>query len=264
MCLYPDCLEKKFVVFDSSIDLKAHEVEVHGESSTGLQRSIQAQSRQLQLNFQYESFRDQRNRKGKKREEENSNGVSTSSAPPPAASTVNNNKKEEFPSMREVNEALGSPNRVVPGASTKKGKNKALQKPAGFGALSQEEPQTSSSATTASSSGVDAPASVIASHTAFLSKVGDMLGSKAKVSEFRSLTGAYRKGEVTCEDYVNRIVVLTNNNIDISNKIFAGVEHLLDIEEKKWELVRVWRNKHTAVSFIFSVLLSQIITAFVY
>lgn len=278
MCLYPQCLEKKFVVFDSPIDLKAHEVEVHGESSAGLQRSMQTQNRQLELNFQYESYRHQRensnNRRGaggKKKEDgtqqtnHRQNTAASGSSTPSNAAT----RSEDFPSMNQVNEALTATAatnqpRIIPGASTKKnkGKAKALQKPAGFGALSAPIAVNDSGGSSGGGSGggrgggggnssggshLDPQDPTVASHTAFLSKVGNMLQSKAKVNEFRTLTSAFRKSTLSGEDYVNQIVKLTNNNVEQSGKIFKGVEDLLDMEDKKWELIRVWRNKHTAV-----------------
>ncbi|CEP19248.1 hypothetical protein [Parasitella parasitica] len=267
MCFYPQCLEKKFVVFDSPIDLKAHEVQEHGESTNGLQRSMQTQNRQLELNFQYESFRNQRdnnNRKGKKRQDTNNrtqgNASVSPSAIPSSASTV----IEDFPTMAQVNQALITAAtdlpRTVPGASTKKAKGKAklLQKPAGFGAFStplalDDSGDGGGGGSTSGGSDVNDGRLPIqdptaASHTAFLSKVGDMLQSKAKVTEFRSLTSAFRRNTLSGEEYVNHIVQLTNNNIAQSGKILKGVEDLLDIEDKKWELIRVWRNKQTAMA----------------
>lgn len=282
MCLYPQCLEKKFVVFDSPIDLKAHEVEVHGESIAGLQRSMQTDARKLEVNFQYESYRNQQrgggssnanssnnnrnnnrnnnNNNGKKREDNKAetkpSAQSGSSTPVPTAS--------DFPSVSSANETLP---RIVPGASTKKGKGKALVKPAGFGALSStpsnpsstnqtlnasSSSSSSSSTTNASKANTDSglDSSIALSHTAFLSKVGDMLKSKEKVAEFRSLTGAYRKSTISGEEYVNKIVGLTNNSIEHSAKILKGVEDLLDVEDKRWELIRLWRNKQTTVSLL--------------
>ncbi|CAG8468120.1 17381_t:CDS:2 [Acaulospora colombiana] len=42
LCLHEECLEKKFIVFRTSIDLKAHEVEVHGSDE-----------RRIEINFSY-------------------------------------------------------------------------------------------------------------------------------------------------------------------------------------------------------------------
>ncbi|GAN04033.1 C2H2 finger domain protein [Mucor ambiguus] len=276
MCLYPQCLEKKFVVFDSPIDLKAHEVEVHGESIAGLQRSMQTQNRQLELNFQYESYRHQRensnNRRGgggaggKKKEDstqktDHRQNTAASGSSTPSRTAI---RPDDFPSINQVNEALTastatpatSQPRTIPGASTKKskGKGKALQKPAGFGALSAPLAVNNSGESSGAGAGgsgtsnLDHQDPTVVSHTAFLSKVSDMLQSKAKVNEFRSLTSAFRKSILSGEDYVNQIVKLTNNNVEQSGKILRGVEDLLDMEDKKWELIRVWRNKYTAMT----------------
>ncbi|KAI8642574.1 hypothetical protein BD408DRAFT_443291 [Parasitella parasitica] len=255
MCFYPQCLEKKFVVFDSPIDLKAHEVQVHGESTGGLQRSLQTQNRQLEVNFQYESLRHQRdnnNRKGKKREDTNNHAQGGTSASGSAISSNALTATEDFPSMAQVSQVLTATTadqpRVVPGASTKKGrgKGKAIEKPAGFGALSTPLALNNTGDINGVRLSTQDPA--VADHTAFLSKVGDMLQSKAKVAEFRSLTSAFRKNTLGGEDYVNQIVQLTNSNVEQSGRILRGVEDLLDVEDKKWELIRVWRNKQTAMT----------------
>jgi hypothetical protein len=273
LCLYPQCLEKKFIVFDSPIDLKAHEVEVHGESIAGLQRSMQTDARKVELNFQYESYRSQQ----QQQRSSNSNNASGSNNRRNNNNSNNNNgkKKEEtkpnstgnsspsvlsgtdFPSISSAPATPTNQPRIVPGASTKKGKGKGLQKPVGFGALSSAP--SSSSTTTSNSSpttdnkesvGSSQNDSVVASHAEFLFRVANMLKSKEKVAEFRSLTSAYRKSTLSGEDYVNKVVELNNHSIENSAKIFKGVEDLLDVEEKKWELVRVWRNKQTTVSKI--------------
>lgn len=264
MCLYPQCLEKKFVVFDSPIDLKAHQVKEHGESLSGMQRSMQSDARRLELNFQYDSYRNnqpqrgggsssssssnshnnnntKKSNNGKKKEE----SVKTNKSPVASGSSTPVLSSNDFPSMNSVKQAVPSVPRTIPGASTKKGKGKALQRPAGFGALSSTpSTSTSSSVETSPTESAD----VVASHAFFLSKVGEILKTKDKVAQFRSLTGAYRNSTLSGEEYVDQIVKLTNNSVENSNKIFKGVEDLLDIEDKKWELIRTWRNKQTTVS----------------
>ncbi|KAF9934743.1 hypothetical protein FBU30_000601 [Linnemannia zychae] len=53
-CLDPECLEKKFVVFDSDLDLKAHEAELHPNSTHG-QRNRLRDARKIDINFGYHS-----------------------------------------------------------------------------------------------------------------------------------------------------------------------------------------------------------------
>ncbi|KDQ16304.1 hypothetical protein BOTBODRAFT_31004 [Botryobasidium botryosum FD-172 SS1] len=50
-CQHPTCLEQKFVVFASTIDLQAHEVEVHGESMSGRERKDR---RRVETGFTFE------------------------------------------------------------------------------------------------------------------------------------------------------------------------------------------------------------------
>ncbi|KAF9961621.1 hypothetical protein BGZ72_002712 [Mortierella alpina] len=53
-CMDPECLEKKFVVFDSDLDLKAHEAELHPHSAHG-QRNRLRDARKIDINFSYNS-----------------------------------------------------------------------------------------------------------------------------------------------------------------------------------------------------------------
>ncbi|KAG0314899.1 hypothetical protein BGZ99_007779 [Dissophora globulifera] len=52
-CMDPECLEKKFVVFDSELDLKAHEAEMHPNSTHG-QRTRQRDARKIEIAFNYQ------------------------------------------------------------------------------------------------------------------------------------------------------------------------------------------------------------------
>ncbi|KAI1318761.1 hypothetical protein EDD11_005832 [Mortierella claussenii] len=53
-CMDPECLEKKFVVFDSDLDLKAHEAEMHPNSAHG-QRTRLRDARKIDISFNYQS-----------------------------------------------------------------------------------------------------------------------------------------------------------------------------------------------------------------
>ncbi|CAG8754586.1 9180_t:CDS:2, partial [Dentiscutata erythropus] len=50
LCLHQECLDKKFVVFETDIDLKAHELETHGSYISG-QRAKQHEARRIEVNF---------------------------------------------------------------------------------------------------------------------------------------------------------------------------------------------------------------------
>lgn len=148
--------------------------------------------------------------------------------------------------------------------------SKGIRRPAGFGSLSEnwpslgEDPRTQASssraesssssqaAAGASSSSASASSSaapeVVSRHAAFLERIFDMLKSHEKVAQFRHLTTSYRNSETDVDTYVDNIVDLCDANTDHVSKIIKGVEDLMDNQEKKWEIVRAWRNKQTSVS----------------
>ncbi|KAF7725821.1 hypothetical protein EC973_009244 [Apophysomyces ossiformis] len=249
LCFYRECLDKKFVVFDTDIDLKAHEVEEHGASVSRLQRAKQTEARRVDVNFEYTSQHQSRrerprpsDRRKKDRQDE-----SESQASDQCATENITLSEQDFPSMAGVANALPAASSSSSTAGTSK---KALfKKPAGFGALSsnaEQWPTLGESSTKETASTSAAPAEVISSHAAFLDRIGDMFKNVDKVVRFRHLTTAYRNSNIDGETYVNDVFELCNGNVEHASKIFKGVEELMDHEEKKWEIVRLWRNKKTA------------------
>lgn len=57
-CTHPDCLSRKFVVFNTHIDLKAHLVEEHGADMSSKDRK---DARRIQADFTFERARRDRN-----------------------------------------------------------------------------------------------------------------------------------------------------------------------------------------------------------
>ena len=159
--------------------------------------------------------------------------------------------------------------------SNRRQQKSAFRKPAGFGALSdnwptlgqssssndnassftqqqKSSPSSSSSSTTTADANKPAPApEIVSRHTAFMERVFDMLKSHDKLGRFRSLTTAYRNSNIDVDTYVNEVVELCDGNNENSGKIFKGVEDLMDNQEKKWEIVRAWRDKQTSVCLFF-------------
>ncbi|KAG1440373.1 hypothetical protein G6F56_011950 [Rhizopus delemar] len=171
MCLYPQCLETKFVVFGSSIDLVGHEVEAHSGNTSGLQRCMQTEARRVELNFQYESFRPARDNESRKTNNNSNNNNSSSSRSSSSSSRNTPPSTTDFPSIQST---AASSARVVPGAPTrKKGKQKAIQRPTGFGDLSDRE--SSSSGTVTPDTAINNASPMAAAHAAFLAKLEGML-----------------------------------------------------------------------------------------
>lgn len=69
----PECLERKFVVFDSDLDLKGHEAEVHPHAVHG-QRNRLRDARKIDISFNYQSASD--NAQGRRGGRNNNNNRS--------------------------------------------------------------------------------------------------------------------------------------------------------------------------------------------
>jgi len=68
----PECLEKKFVVFDSDLDLKGHEAEMHPNSTHG-QRNRLRDARKIDISFSYQSASESSNARRGGRHNSNNN-----------------------------------------------------------------------------------------------------------------------------------------------------------------------------------------------
>lgn len=174
----------------------------------------------------------------------------------------------DFPNINGT--PSSAPRQQVSKSGATSSSSKGIRRPVGFGSLSEnwpslgEDPRTqSSSSRTESSSSSQAAAAaggassssasskepeVVSRHAAFLERIFDMLKSHEKVAQFRRFTTSYRNNEMDVDTYVDNIVDLCDANTDHVSKIIKGVEDLMDNQEKKWEIVRAWRNKQTAVS----------------
>ena len=246
-------------------------MEEHGGSITRLQRAKQSEARRVDVSFDYGSnSRSQYDNRGRRHRRNDDEPPQQAPPPAPPAQPVprtNTLNDADFPGIGGQPAAQQQRSSSSSSSSTNKRQQKStFRKPAGYGALSDNWPTLGQSATSesgsssaqkpressssSSSSSTSAAPEVVSRHAAFMERVFDMFKSHDKLARFRSLTTAYRNSSIDAETYVNERVDLCDGNTDNASKIFKGVEDLIDSEEKKWEILRTWRNKHTAVSCI--------------
>ncbi|KAG0277736.1 hypothetical protein BGZ96_002729, partial [Linnemannia gamsii] len=90
-CMDPECLEKKFVVFDSDLDLKGHEAEMHPNSTPG-QRNRHRDARKIDISFSYQSASENSNaRRGGRNNNNNSRPQGR-----------NNNRESDVPAQPQL------------------------------------------------------------------------------------------------------------------------------------------------------------------
>ncbi|KAI0035050.1 hypothetical protein K488DRAFT_30207, partial [Vararia minispora EC-137] len=94
-CPNSSCQQRKFVVFGSMLDLKAHMVEEHGAEMTSRQ---QKDARRVQAGFEFQEVNGGRRRGGREREREPppGSGAGSSSEPPGGGGRAGNSRRNRF------------------------------------------------------------------------------------------------------------------------------------------------------------------------
>ncbi|ORX93366.1 hypothetical protein K493DRAFT_262528, partial [Basidiobolus meristosporus CBS 931.73] len=248
LCTYQECLNKKFVVFQSDIDLKAHLVEEHRGSAN--QRAHLKQVRQIEVNFSYRDNNRSHSRSAGGRQESRQN------------------RKEQPSGSKDTGSKPASHNK-----DSRRGKLKGrLNPPPEFGStLTDEAPSTSSSdaqtanePSRAENQSLIAPSQpsskppaaktstptnkeILSNHASFLNRLtGYLGGNDERVTNFKQLTASYRSNRIAVSQYIDaiqRLVPVTKDHLPITGKIINGVAGLLDIERKKQELLSAWHDR---------------------
>ncbi|KAJ1912769.1 hypothetical protein IWQ60_009507 [Tieghemiomyces parasiticus] len=132
VCLKPDCLAKKFVVFDSEIDLKAHMLEEHQVPGASAKRSAHREARQIPVDIHYrggdEGAGSRSNSHASTATGLDQNRRGRGNGPPSTAAQGST----AFPSLTEARNRDDSRSSAAA---------PARRAPAGFGQLTVEEPE---------------------------------------------------------------------------------------------------------------------------
>ncbi|KAM0787208.1 hypothetical protein ACM66B_006447 [Microbotryomycetes sp. NB124-2] len=222
MCPHPECLQQKFVVFESELDLQAHAVETHGASLSD--QKARKDARRIETNFTYQSA-GETSRGGGGRNGNNRSGNRRGGNDPQAAAAFV--RTADDPSTSRAN-------RIVPGLGAAASSS---ARRAGFGSS-----LTDRSATNAAAGGADAETK--AQHEAVMRKVEEAVTSEAKVTSFKLAVRSYRGGEVSADDLVDQLWNIFEQKEDTAAPIVAAVADLFSKEdpEKRTALLTAWHD----------------------
>lgn len=230
LCQYKECLDNKFVVFDSDIDLKAHEVNEHGNSLSRHQRAKQAEARRVDVNLNYSSSnsqqQQQRNSSNNNNRQRNFNlsaedfpdinGSIVSSLPSQMAS-ASLSEQEQWPTLGEDTTVSG---RASPGGG-------------GGGSGSETE------------------SGIVSRHAAALDRVADIFKNVEKVIKFRQATTKFTSLSIDADTYVNTIFDLCGKDAELTAKVLTGAKDLIDNRTLRTNVIHIWnKKKNPSVSFI--------------
>ncbi|KAL1917789.1 uncharacterized protein VTP21DRAFT_3623 [Calcarisporiella thermophila] len=262
ICGHAACLEKKFVVFETDIDLKAHEVISNSlknmlELLGGGQRARIRQLRQIEVNFTYSNETNQSERSSRRSRRQ--------------GRSEEQNEREERPLQTDTNSQSRSVNGNDISRATRalrisqernRSRQPAINVPAGFGALSDSSRSTSivhsshensvtlepivqtNSNSTQESAASTFDTQMASRHQAYLDRLrGYLKGDNTKLGQFRTLTSTFRTSMMPVDDYVDALLALFGNNTELVGKTIQGLLDLLDKDDKRFELQQCWNDR---------------------
>lgn len=240
LCPVKDCLEKKFVVFESEMDFKAHQVAEHQAqlSSKELKEAMR-----IEPSFHYD-------------EPSNMAGSSSGSRATVGANGGRRNRRAREPDPAPPADPLGlsmlALRANVPGAGPANHSRRI-----NFGGHTTSEASrdqardAANRASQAAQGSAAAPSSSEAErHAAFLSRVSSIMGgSDAKVQNFRNAVKVFRAGEMSANDLVDTIHSLVNDSsaqsataLDSAAVVVNGLVDLLEDAGKRNDVLAAWNK----------------------
>ncbi|OAX34326.1 hypothetical protein K503DRAFT_724683 [Rhizopogon vinicolor AM-OR11-026] len=210
VCPKPACQAQKFVVFGSAIDLKAHQVEMHGAEMTSRDKK---NTQRVEAEFEFSDAGGHRGRRDRERERE----------PPPPPTTQ-------------------------PRATTRRrdafGTHLTAIGPASNGA---QTPQSSGPSRVASPSpqpnGEDVDPVVAQRHATFIARLQSVAPNPiTAVLAANAAVRGFRFNESTARDLISTIWNILDRKLDDTAGVVNAIVDLFDEEEKKSNLLASWNG----------------------
>ncbi|KAJ3570225.1 hypothetical protein NP233_g4545 [Leucocoprinus birnbaumii] len=207
-CLQPECRERKFVVFNTPLDLQAHRVEEHGASmSTRDKRDAM----KVAAEFQFEEVGGRPGRRGGTTPRERDREPPPGSQPPRPQPGPSNSRRAAF------------------GGSLTDGSAPQPAQPPRSGTTSPLIPE--------------AEPAVLERHNAFIARLQSIAPNPTNaVAAVKAAVRGYRASEASARDLIMTIFKVLDDNLDHTASIINGLVDLLDEEEKKQDLLGSWRG----------------------
>ncbi|KIJ59677.1 hypothetical protein HYDPIDRAFT_100159 [Hydnomerulius pinastri MD-312] len=211
-CTNPSCQAQKFVVFGSALDLKAHQVEVHGADMSSRDKR---DARRVQAEFEFDDTggnrRGRRDRGDRERE------------PPPLQ---NQNTTHAVPrGVVRRREGFGGH------ITAESGGNQTVQSSGPSRRASPSPPRG------------DVDPIVAERHAAFIARLQAAAPNpNSAVPAVKAAIRGYRTNELSARDLISTVWNILDNNLDDTASIINGVVDILDEDEKKSDLLASWNG----------------------
>ncbi|KAH8731400.1 hypothetical protein GQ44DRAFT_604106 [Phaeosphaeriaceae sp. PMI808] len=265
LCPDGECLEKKFVVFDSEMDLKAHQIETH---PNGLTKDALKDARRVDMSgFQYRApheqetsgRRDDRRREGGRGR---GRGRDPNAEPLPASSAQTLSRAElayqrqmeaqnsqsstgrafggqltATPTPGEAFAARVPPNVSAPATVAASRPSATSNLPNGVRQLNISQPTTSSTPQTPQDQ------ARLLRHNAVIERATSMLRSdEQKLQEFRNSISAYRNSKVSATQLIDGFFALFDTNSKELGKLIKELADIFEISMKREGILKAWND----------------------
>ncbi|KAF7188267.1 E3 ubiquitin-protein ligase hel2 [Pseudocercospora fuligena] len=241
-CLDSECLEKKFVVFDSEMDLKAHQLENH---PNGLSKDARRDARRVDISaFNYRPQYEEPRRGGRR----GGRGRHPNAEPMPASSGGHMSRAElAHQREREIHSAQSVTARSFGGSLSQPDPTPAqAQRPAASPRPANAQPVAPTSAPQS-----PRPAAALTPadqarqlrHNAVTERASNLLrNDKVKLDEFRERISAYTKGGISAGDLIDAFFALFDTSSDQLGKLIKELADIFEIPAKRDGLLKAWSD----------------------
>ncbi|KAM5374267.1 hypothetical protein ACJZ2D_006592 [Fusarium nematophilum] len=270
LCYDRECLEKKFVVFGSELDLQAHQLSEHGGKTTGRDaRVVNISGFDLRTPYQQESGGSSSRRDGEGRRggrdgrrgghrgrDPNAETVPASSAQPMRRDELAFHRQMAIHSAQSVSNRTfgGSLSAASPTPAAASAPAPSQPRGGGSSSATPRGSQTNltnpiESATIADTSNLSPEERArLVRHGAVVERASNLLGNDTqRMATFRSHISSYRQGELTAPQLIDAFFTLFADTSP--NALGSLVSELADLYEEKSRadaLRRAWQNWRAA------------------
>lgn len=270
VCPDQECLEKKFVVFDSEMDLKAHQLEAH---PNGLSKDARRDARRVDISgFDY---RQPHQEERPRRQERQSRGRGRDpNAEPIPASSAQPMRRDEIAYQRQmaIHSAQSVTSRTFGGQITQPSPSEVLAarapanareppavtvpRPNPFPALgeavnSMSLSQPASNGATPRNLSPDRSSANLTPqeqarrlrHNAVTERAANLVrNDQPKMAEFRAKVSAYRQSQMTADQLIDAFFVLFDTSAAELGKLIKELADIFELPGKRDALLKAWGN----------------------
>ncbi|KAI5286921.1 hypothetical protein KEM52_001821, partial [Ascosphaera acerosa] len=267
MCLDRECLEKKFVVFESQMDLKAHQLNEHPNS---MSKDARRDARHVDLSVfsearqAYQPERPSRRQGGGRGRDPNTEPLPVSSAQPMRRDEIAFHRQMAIQSAQSVStrtfggQLTPGPSRAPPthgqrAASASASASASAQSSApstppiqdlslSNGTSSSGGGGTSTRAATAASPSLREQSRQLA-HAGVINRAALMLrNDQSKLAQFKERVSAYRAGKVTPNHMIDGFFALFDTSSAELGKLIKELAELYENDAQRLALLKAWND----------------------